>query len=46
MNNIKKELELYEGHNANIDLDTLRAALKKITNWKTPGHDGTHGFWF
>ena len=20
--------------------------LKKISNWKTPGHDGIHGFWF
>ena len=20
--------------------------LKKISNWKTPGHDGVHGFWF
>ena len=19
---------------------------KKISNWKTPGHDGIHGFWF
>ena len=18
----------------------------KISNWKTPGHDGIHGFWF
>ena len=19
---------------------------KKISNWKSPGHDGIHGFWF
>ena len=25
---------------------TLRATLKKVANWKTPGHDGIHGFWF
>ena len=31
---------------ANIRLDSLRATLKKITNWKTPGHDSIHGFWF
>ena len=20
--------------------------LKRISNWKAPGHDGIHGFWF
>ena len=24
----------------------LKTTLKKISNWKTPGHDGIHGFWF
>ena len=23
-----------------------KMTLKKISNWKTPGHDGIHGFWF
>ena len=26
--------------------DELKAALKKIANWKTSGLDGIHGFWF
>ena len=42
-----KELkELEEGPKANIHLELLRARLKKIPNWKTPGPDGIHGFWF
>ena len=26
--------------------DLLKTSLKKVSNWKTPGHDGIHGFWF
>ena len=44
---MKKELqELEEGPEANVHLNSLRATLKKIPNWKTPGHDSIHGFWF
>ena len=25
---------------------TTQKTLKKISNWKRPGHDGIHGFWF
>ena len=25
---------------------TTQEDTKKISNWKTPGHDGIHGFWF
>ena len=24
----------------------LKKTLKRISNWKTPGHDGIYGFWF
>ena len=24
----------------------LKTTLKRISNWKAPGHDGIHGFWF
>ena len=24
----------------------LKTTLKIISNWKAPGHDGIHGFWF
>ena len=27
-------------------LNSLRATVKKVPNWKTPGHDGIHGYWF
>ena len=37
---------LEEGPKAEIHIDLLRVTLKKVTNWKTPGHDGIHGFWF
>ena len=38
-----KELEgLEERPKAKIHLDSL----KKVSNWKTPGYDGIHGYWF
>ena len=42
-----KELEgLEEGPKVEIHIDLLKTTLKKVSNWKTPGHDGIHGFWF
>ena len=42
-----KELEGREGGpTAEIHIDLLKTTLKKISNWKTPDHDGIHGFWF
>ena len=42
-----RELEgLEEGSKAEIHIELLKKTLKKILNWKTPGHDGIHGFWF
>ena len=42
-----RELEgLEEGSKAEINIELLKKTLKKISNWKTPGHDGIHGFWF
>ena len=38
-----KELGLEEGLKAKIHHESLRATLKKVPNWKTPGHDGIHG---
>ena len=35
-----------EGLKAKIHIDLLETTLQKISNWKTPGHDGIHGFWF
>ena len=47
INNIKRELEgLEEGPKAEIHIDLLKTALKRISNCKTPGYDGIHGFWF
>ena len=47
ISNMKKELqELEENPEVIIHLELLRAALKKVLNWKTPVHDGIHGFWF
>ena len=31
---------------AEIHTDLLKMTLKKVSNRKTPGHDGIHGFWF
>ena len=42
-----RELEgLKEGPKVEIHSKLLKKTLKKISNWKTPGHDGKHGFWF
>ena len=47
INYIARELEqLEEGPKAEIHIDLPKRTLKKVSNWKTPGHDGIHGFWF
>ena len=47
LNNITSELEgLEEGPKAEIHIDLLKTISKRIPNWKTPGYDGFHGFWF
>ena len=47
INNITRELErLKEGPITEIHIDLLKTTLKRIPNWKTPGHGGIHGFWF
>ena len=40
-----RELEgLGEGPKAEIHSHFLKTTLKNISNWKTPDHDGNHGF--
>ena len=47
INNIVRELKgLEEGPKTEIHIDLLKTKLKRISNWKTPGHNGMHGFWF
>ena len=41
-----KELGLEERLKAKIHPDSLRTTLKKVPNWKTPGHDSINGYWF
>ena len=42
-----RELEgLKEGPKVEIHIELLKKTLKKISNWKTPVHDGIYGFWF
>ena len=44
--NITREQEgLDEGLKPEIHIDLHKTTLKRISNWKTPGHDGIHGFW-
>ena len=42
----KRTRRLEEGFKTEIHMDLLKTTLKRILNWKTPGHDGIHGFWF
>ena len=45
INNMTRELEGHErGPKAEIHTDLLKTTLKKISYWKTLGHDGIHGF--
>ena len=47
INNITRELDgLEEGPKAEIQIDLLKTTLKRISNWKTAGHDWIHDFWF
>ena len=47
INDMTRELEgLEEGPKAEIHTDLFKTTLKKISIWKTSGHDGIHGFWF
>ena len=44
INHIKRELEqLEEGPESETHTDLLKTTLKKVSNWKTPGHDGIYG---
>ena len=46
INNITREIEgLEEGPKMEIHIDLLKTTLKRISNWKAPGHDGIYGFW-
>ena len=43
MNNIEKELQRLEKRpKAKIHVDSLRATLGRVPNWKTPDHGGCH----
>ena len=43
----KKRIKgLEQGRKEKIHLDSLGATVKKVPNWKTPGHDGIHRYWF
>ena len=47
INNTASELEgLEEGPKAEIHIELLKRYTKEISDWKTPGDDGIHGFWF
>ena len=41
----QKKLGLEEGPKAEMHIDLLKTTQKQL-NWKTPGHDGIHGFLF
>ena len=44
---MRRELEgLEEGSKVEIHIELLEKTLRTISNWKIPGHDGIHGFWF
>ena len=47
INNMTRELKGHvEGRKVEIHIELLKKTLKKMSNLKTPGNDGIHGFWF
>ena len=47
ISNMTRELKgLEEGPKAEIHIELLKKTLKKISNWKTPGHNGIYRFCF
>ena len=42
----KRTRTFEEGPKSEIHTELLKTTLKKVSNWKTPGHDGIHGFCF
>ena len=47
ISDMTRELEgLEEGPKMEIHIEQLKKTVKMISNWKTSGHDGIHGFWF
>ena len=44
-NNMEKKMEGLEVPKAKIHLDSPRATLKKVPNWKMSGYDCIHGYW-
>ena len=47
INNITRELYgLEEGPKTEIHINLLKTTRKRISNWKTPHHDGIHDFCF
>ena len=45
INEMTRELEGLQGPKTEIRIALLKTTLK-ISNWKTLGHDGIHGYWF
>ena len=43
---MKKVLKELEGVETNIYLDSLRATLKKMQDWKIPSYNGIRRVWF
>ena len=43
---MKKELQGFEEPEADGHMDSGRATLKRVANWKTQGYDGIQGYQF
>ena len=42
INHMKKLQVIVEGSEADMDLESLRATLQKVMNWKAPSHESIH----
>ena len=45
LNDLKGKTQVEQQDDLTIDIDKLRAILRKIPNWTAPGPDNVQGFW-
>ena len=42
----EKMSDLRKQENIKISIEDVKLVIRKMSNWKAPGPDGVHGFWF
>ena len=47
LDKVKEKLgDITKQENIQVNLDSVRKGIRRMTNWKSPGPDGVQGYWF